>query len=300
MASKDKVKQSITKKAINEIREGILENLMDNIRCFCRNGQLMPEDRALDKIYNCTIITLRYKRLPVYRILFKAKYYNPKKLCRYLKNELIKGRFDDVIKAFLKKKDEEEGIAENNYKKRGYKLTSKQKNELKGFPLLKSYIESDENLPSCYLSEYLVFFRWLWLNLNIDELELFPVWDDISYKMAKWVEKLGYDYDSYSYDPDDFEDCDEQQDYYNDFNSCGSNSRWEVVESFADSEFLYCVDRAIALAKKYGDIYWLPTKEIGKDKIIYYHPENIQLPISDDDETYEDDEDDEDDDSEDE
>lgn len=119
-------------------------------------------------------------------------------------------------------------------------LTDTQKKELLKYPFLCSYINDYIRdmafYPSFFeISEFTMFFKRLW-NECVDELELFPGWED--------------DANKYYADP---ENC-SGDNWYANFNSCGSNSRWSFGEEYIAVNFSECVDNAIRLAKKYGDI----------------------------------------------
>ena len=109
-----------------------------------------------------------------------------------------------------------------------FMLTDEQRNELKNFPLLKGYVESYIENDGCpeklfSITDFAMFFKRLW-DEGIDEIILFPEWD-----------------------------TEEGEEWYEDFNSGGSNSRWSVGEEYIAENFSKCVDSAIRLAKKYGD-----------------------------------------------
>lgn len=121
-----------------------------------------------------------------------------------------------------------------------YTLTDKQKKELMRFPLLRGYVNSFIRNEGCAdrlftITEFTRFFKKLWFS-GVDELELFPRWEEEAFEYYKNPEYIP---------PDN---------WYANFINGGSHSSWSYGEEYVQVYFSECVDNAIRLAKKYGDV----------------------------------------------
>ena len=253
-------KQFQLEQRFQKVKESVRNNIIRNINSLNHNQPIPPALRIFREAGNNIVVTLRYGTLPIWQACINKGDYQLNDVLNTLLSRLDEGEYDKCCKDILKQIKRRKSLRKRRYstelrlksgkivipsskKKKtsssAFVLTEEQKDELENFPLLKSYVESYIENDGCpdklfSITDFTMFFKRLWFE-NINETELFPEWEEGA--------------DEYYKDPENTS----EDNWFANFNSCGSNSRWSYGEEYIQENFSKCVDSAIRLAKKYGD-----------------------------------------------